>query len=226
MFKNTSLTFLTTIILFCFCKTDSSGQLPAMRHDAFSNEASLVPPNSFTYYFPLKRSFEGKINNALDTFSNRWYSKMLFGLKEPILHRYKGKKDIFRFTWLRSFHNPVSTRIEKEKEEVRLIAKVCKGQGGYEPGKLVTDTTLQVSVEEWTHFTTTFENLNFWQMPTENWEDHGKDGSEWILEVVMDNRYHVVTRWTPTSERNARLREVGDYMIALSKLKGDTNYNY
>jgi hypothetical protein len=72
-----------------------------------------LPPDSTTLYFKTKINWRDKTPDALDTFINQWYSKMLFALGEPVVSNYHGDKEIYRFTWLRTFHHPVSVRLEK-----------------------------------------------------------------------------------------------------------------
>jgi hypothetical protein len=151
---------------------------------------------------------------------------MLFTLKEPILNNYRGDKEIYRFTWLRTFHHPVSVRIEKQNDTIRLFAKVCKGAGGYEPGSIIFDTTISIATNEWAFLKNKIVDTHFWQLKTENREDGGNDGSEWIIEAVEENKYHMVTRWTPSRERQGNFRDIGEYLVKLSKIKVETDYLY
>lgn len=151
---------------------------------------------------------------------------MLFGLKEPILSNYKGDKEIYRFTWLRTFHHPVSIRLEKQNNIIKLFAKVCNGAGGYEPGQIIVDTSFSVTMNDYNLLTQKIKETNFWNLQTENNDNSGKDGSEWIIEAVKDNKYHMVVRRTPTRERQGNFLDVGEYLIALSKIQGDSNFNY
>ena len=185
-----------------------------------------VPIDSLAFYFPMKKHWEDTTNNSLDTFINTWYSKMLFALKEPILYDYQGDKEIYRFTWLRTFHHPVSVRLEKQNKTIHLFAKISKGAGGYEPGSIIFDTTISIAGNEWIVLKNKIVDTHFWQLKTENREDAGKDGSEWIIEAVKENKYHMVTRWTPSKERQGNFRDLGEYLVSLSKIKIETDYIY
>ncbi len=167
------------------------------------------------------------MQNALDTFTNQWYSKMLFALHEPVLSNYKGDKEVYRFTWLRTFHHPVSVRLEKQNNVIKLFTKVCKGAGGYEPKELIFDTTINVTAEQHKTLTQKIDNINFWNLTTEKQDDYGNDGSEWIIEVCKDAKYHMVTRWTPSEERQGNFRSVGEYLISISDInKEETKHFY
>jgi hypothetical protein len=144
---------------------------------------TLLPPSdSSTFYFSLKNSWKDTTQNALDTFVNTWFSEMLYALNEPVLKNYSGDKEIYRFTWLRSFHHPVSLRLEKQCSIIKLYVKMTKGAGGYEPGKIKIDTIVKITTNEWEVFANKIEALNFWSIPTESREETGTDGSEWVLE--------------------------------------------
>jgi hypothetical protein len=213
---------ILSVLLAAFCSPRTEKKL--VNEGQFDTLAT--PSDSLTFYFPFKSSWQDTTNNALDTFVNTWYSKMLFGLKEPVLKAYSGDKEVYRFTWLRTFHHPVSLRLEKQNNIIRLMVKVANGAGGYEPGQVIADTTINVTKEEWQTFTGKVETGKFWELQTETRDDDGKDGSEWILEAVKENKYHIVTRWTPTNEKYGSFRAIGEYLIALAKLQGDTNFNY
>jgi hypothetical protein len=205
---------LTIIFLTSACSPGSEKNSKAEgRFDTL-----LLPTDSLAFYFPLKNHWKDTFNNSLDTFTNTWYSKMLFALKEPVLNNYRGDKEIYRFTWLRTFHNPVSIRVEKQNNVIHLLVKICKGQGGYKAGDISFDTTISITTNEWITLKNKIEEINFWQLRTEKKEDLGSDGSEWIIEAVKENKYHMVTRWTPSIDRQENFGIIGKYLLSLSKI--------
>lgn len=185
-----------------------------------------LPLDSTTFYFKTKLNWNDDTQNALDTFFNEWYSKMLFAMKEPVLSSYQGDKEIYRFTWLRTFHHPVAIRLEKQNNIIRLFSKVCNGAGGYEPGQLIFDTIHNVTFDQYKSLTQKIDNINFWNLKTEQRDEAGKDGSEWIIEAVKDNKYHMVTRWTPSEGRQDNIRSVGEFLVSLSKISNDEKKNF
>lgn len=185
------------------------------------------PLDSSTFYFRTKVTWQDSTQNALDTLVNTWYSKMLFGLKEPVLSNYQGDMEIYRFTWLRTFHHPVSVRLEKQNDVIMLFSKVCNGAGGYQPGQLIFDTAFNVTVDQYKLLTQKIDEIYLWRLTTEQRDDMGDDGSEWILEAVKDNKYKMVTRWTPSVERQGNFRSVGKYLVSISKInKEETVFAY
>jgi hypothetical protein len=95
-----------------------------------------LPLDSASFYFKSKNNWRDTVTDALDTFVNSWYSKMLFALKEPILKITKVTKKFIVSHGLRTFNHPVSVRLEKQDDIIKLFSKVCDGAGGYEPAKL------------------------------------------------------------------------------------------
>ena len=143
------------------------------------------------------------------------------------MKNYQGDKEIYRFTWLRTFHHPVSVRLEKQGDIIKLFTKVCNGAGGYDPKQLIFDTTINATTEQFKTLIQKISNINFWNLTTEQRDDTGKDGSEWIIEAIKDNKYHMVTRWTPSVKRQGDFRSVGEYLISISKLTEDeTKFTY
>ena len=185
-----------------------------------------LPLDSMTFYFKTKSNWKDTTKDALDTFINTWYSKMLFALKEPILKDYYGDKEIYRFTWLRTFHHPVSVRLEKQGEVIKLFTKVSNGVGGYYAGQLFFDTTVNITTSQYNLLQQKVNKIGFWNLATEKRDEAGKDGSEWIIEVFKGNKYHMVTRWTPDIEQEENFRSVGEYLVSLSKIRKEETENF
>lgn len=179
-----------------------------------------LPTDSTTLYFKTKPDYRDTTSDAVTAFVNSWFSKMLFALKEPVLKDYQGDKEIYRFTWLRSFNHPVAIRLEKQSNIVRIFSKVCGGAGGYEPGKVIFDTTFLLTQKEVDGFNERLEAAKYWSMQTEN-NVMGNDGSEWILEVFKNGFYHMVVRWSPFDE--IAFRKIGEYLLSISQIKNETD---
>ena len=150
-----------------------------------------------------------------DEFVVNWYSKHLYAMKEPLLFNRKIEKEIYRFTWLRTFHKPMTFRIEKWNNRYILYWKVLDGAGGYEPGNLEIERLKIITEKEWSEFTKLVDKANFWKMELGR-GSIGNDGSEWILEGVNKEKYRVATVWTP---RKGNFYEACDYLISLSNVK-------
>lgn len=136
-------------------------------------------------------------NDSLNSFTNEWYSKHLYTLGEPVLYnKTKQKKNIIRFTHLGTWSNPFSYRLEQKGEKVSITFNKTKGLGGYDAGKRVKHDKKKIPIEKWDHIVSKMDSINFWDVET-----HGKymvlDGEEWILEALIDGRYHFITRNSP-----------------------------
>lgn len=128
-------------------------------------------------------------------FSINWYSKHLKALREPVLSDTLPTK-VFRFTWLRTFDNPIVIGIENYNNTVTLYWKVSDGAGGYEPGKLIEEKRKNLSKKEWKLIVDKVNAINFWSLPSTENEILGTDGSQWILEGKELGKYHFVDRWS------------------------------
>lgn len=214
--------FLILLTLFGSCNNS-----PDKGKDTLANFDTLpIPADSTVFYFDTKPDWKDTTENALTAFVTTWYSKMLFALKEPILKNYQGNKEIYRFTWLRSFNHPVSIRLEKQGDLIKLFTKVSNGAGGYVPGDLIVDKITDVTIQDYYTLQQKFEETKFWTLPTEK-VDASSDGSIWIIEVAKNNRYHLVTRHTPFVEKYGNFRIIGEYLISLAKLdKKETEKMY
>lgn len=157
-------------------------------------------------YFP-PGTFRG-IYEGRDRSIQRWYAQNLFALREESLfsEQLAPGSAVYRFLWLRSFHNPVSVRL-RVFPDGRGVAtlKVSDGAGGYNPGSLAEQKEVPVSAEDVAVFLAKLEQgAHFWDLPTEPPENCSKDsctvgvdGARWIWEANSEGRYHIVDRWSP-----------------------------
>jgi hypothetical protein len=128
-------------------------------------------------------------------FHINWYESHLNALDEPVLSDSLPAK-VFRFTWLRTFHNPVVIGLENINDSVTLYWKVCDGAGGYDPGIIIDNKSKALTIKEWKDFVESVNSINFWNLPTTQSGILGTDGAQWILEGKELGKYHVVDRWS------------------------------
>ena len=128
-------------------------------------------------------------------FRLNWYSTHLSAMDEPVLTDSLPSK-IFRFTWLRSFHNPIVIGIENVNDTITLYWKVTEGAGGYEPGEIVKNNSRKLTQKEWLEVTSAIKSVNFWNLSSTDSGLPGTDGAQWILEGKELSRYHMVDRWS------------------------------
>ncbi len=197
--KPRNLAFIIVLILLGSC-------------GIFNPELRYTPKNSAEYYFPplseeIKQNqaecmrlenypcvFEQ--NDTLSDFVNEWYSTHLASMKEPILYNQIGKgKKVIRFTHLGTWSRPYSYRIENINEKIVGTYNKTKGLGGYDAGRRIKHEEKKLSNSEWNLMIATIDST-FWDIQTHD-PNMVLDGEEWILEVLIDDKYHVVTRNSP-----------------------------
>ncbi len=179
-----------------------------------------------TYFFPEVNAnyieqldgtykIEREVTSEWDLFVMKWYSDQLRAFKEPLLFNKKSNKETYRFTWLRTFHNPVVIRIEKDENNYTLTYKVCDRAGGYQAGNIKTDKTIEINSTAWNVFIQKIEAFKFWNCTQYGRLTMGTDGSEWILEGSKPTKYKVLTEWSPNS---GLYREACLYLLSLTGL--------
>jgi hypothetical protein len=151
-----------------------------------------------THYFP-DRAFCGRDEAGA---CEKWYAKHLRAMREPSLLELSKdtSRQSYRFLWLRTFHHPVSARLEVAKDgTAQLFVKVLSGQGGYDPGRVILNRNIKVSRDAVDHFLELLQKADFWNIPTEQEQRDviGVDGAQWIIEAASGGQYHVVDRWSP-----------------------------
>ena len=136
-------------------------------------------------------------------------------LEEAPLPEYVGGETIavYRFVWLRTFDPAVVVRIsELPDARGRVSAKMSSEDAGLGIGSVAGRKERTVNRRRMARLRRLISQGGFWGMlPTS--EDHGLDGADWLLEVALAARYHVVCRWSPGS---GLVRTLGQEMIRLS----------
>jgi hypothetical protein len=162
-----------------------------------------------------------------DSFKSQWYSSHLRALNEPSLLELAKRKDVesYRFLWLRSFHHPVAVRLDvKGDGSSVLVTKMSSGAGGYNPGRIITNTSRELTPQDTREFLSKIEAVGFWNAPNPVDDQRGTDGSQWIIEGVKVGKYHVVDRWSPA---NGPAYELGRFLtFKLAKLNIPKNEIY
>lgn len=166
------------------------------------------------YYFPLlsaeftkrqndcieKKEFPCNFpepNDTLNEFVNQWCSKHLKSMKEPILYKLQNDdKKIIRFTHLGTWSNPFSYRIENCNGQIILTYSKTKGLGGYKAGRRIKHEQKIIKSETWDNIMAKIDSVSFWNIETHD-PNMILDGEEWILEVLINGKYHFVTRNSP-----------------------------
>ncbi len=187
---------------------------------SFIGSVGATPPervecpgkSAANYYFPEGVLAENDANS--DAFLRGWFAKHLTAMNEPSISCGTSGR-IFRFTWLRTFHHPVSVRVTEISGAASLVAIELNGAGGYAPGEKHRRKESTLTNGEFRGLQDSFSKVGFWSLPTTS-EQLGMDGAEWIFEVAENGKYHVVTRWSPEA---GAIRNIGLQFLKLAKWK-------
>ncbi|MBS1686680.1 MAG: hypothetical protein JSS76_18215 [Bacteroidetes bacterium] len=168
----------------------------------------------------------GKISPySYDTSRIRWFSRDLWRLQEPIIYNVPiaPNDEIYRFTWLRSFHRRIAVRLSKignhymlswkvasipihsgvrtvppDKSSKHLSRKARVIKARYGNGALQQAGSQLVSRRTWLHFKKMMEVGGIDTISNVNQSEIiMNDGSEWILEHRQAVSYHVVAKQSP-----------------------------
>lgn len=207
---------------------------------AFITDKSYMPTSPLQLYFP-QTFFLDTVNvydnNPKDSVfyekrlltaggRNSYYSSQLYEFREPLLVDINDH-EIFRFLWLRSFHEPVVIKFEKHNDKQYLIRKVREGVSGYRAGNIIINDTLMISDSQWAVFDSVLSNSGFWETATiEKRAGLIDDGAHWILEGKVNDHYHVVDRHSPSWQNSPRFWELCFFIIELSQLGCDKDEIY
>jgi hypothetical protein len=162
------------------------------------------------YYFPAETFADESGRN--DAFVRGWYSEQLRAMGEPSLSCGSPGR-VYRFTWLRTFHHPIAVRVTDFGRRGRLDAIELDGAGGYEPGRPLRRRRFLLGAKTMVELRDAMASA--WDIAATE-PSSGRDGAEWIIELVDEERHHSIIRWSP--ERGP-VRELGLHLLHASGWK-------
>ena len=201
---------------FAFCRGQNNFSPSTLLENKILSDTTFIPKDSTILYFPINSFNETSNNTYRDSFIVKCYSEQLFALKEPVVYNDSSQNEVYRFTWLRTFHNPVAIRIQKNADGYVLYWKLSNGAGGYKPGILIIDKQRVLDRKTWDEFLDKINQIDFWNLQLKR-DARGTDGSQWILEGKSKNKYHVVSKWTP--HKGNTYYDCCNFLLSLTDLK-------
>jgi hypothetical protein len=131
-----------------------------------------------------------------------FYTKYLSAMKESsvLSPLEKGVERVFRFTYLRSFHDPLVVRITEAGGTSTARALRLKMDENYRPVGIVRDKTWKLDDESKKAVRTLPEQRDFWKPLSATEEmiaSGGLDGSRWIFEIHDKDGYRMIDVWSP-----------------------------
>ena len=191
--------------------------------EVFFSEIYRKIDNSFWYPCNIESRCIDEIPSYFGKEStiDKWYSRQLYALREPILKN--GTTETYRFTCLRSFHEPFSVRIEKAEDGGGILSfSMCDAPLHFSGGEFVKQEQKRISREQMVNLTELLEQKRFFRMPEETEEKHILlDGSDWIIESASNGAYHFVSRQSP---KNTPVYDIGMFFLSLSEQSIDELY--
>ena len=153
----------------------------------------------------------------------RWLEKQLTDLKENCLFDKELNENttIYRFTWLRTFDNPIAIRIENTNNEIMLYWKIGRGSGGYEPRGLKKSGKRKLTVNQWKKFLELVEKSNFDKLANKK-DIPMMDGATWTLERKTPNEFKAHNTNQPSNE----IKSACLFLLDLTNLKIKNDYIY
>ena len=156
---------------------------------------------------------------AMNDHRAAWYGSHLHAAGETPI--FDSPTRTLRFTWLRTFHEPVIVRVDMPAGGAALItATELSGKGGYTPGGVARRVERRLSVEETASLARTLDETDALAQPPTGCE-LGADGAQWILESTGPGGYVFVDEWTP---RDGPVRALGLHLIELTGWSYDRVY--
>lgn len=128
--------------------------------------------------------------------------------------------EIYRFFWLRSFHNPIVIRLYSIDNKKYIVSKQADGRGGYNTEKLVFNKTRKLQDSEWCEFIRLLDEADFWNKEEIEVAKLANDGSFWHLEGVSGQKYFIAGEQSP---QEGKFREACIYLMRISGLNIDEN---
>ncbi len=126
--------------------------------------------------------------------------------------------EIYRFTWLPSFDNPIVVTIKRENQEVIAIGKFIelKRPEDYSDISNIQIDTVRLEWKHWLDFTTSeLDAALYWFLP-ENSIIPSTDGAVWLIEAVTPQGNKGSKKvYLKSPRKNSSIYNVGLYLTRL-----------
>jgi hypothetical protein len=150
-----------------------------------------------------------------------YYTYYLFAMKEPsILHDHENHSTFrFRFTWLRSFNDPIAIRVWQEAGDYMIRAVRVTMKEHYTAGAVTHDITRKLTEAEQVELLKMIDVPSILKPLNEQEtaaQSGGADGARWIFEASHGGRYGLLDYWSIKDYGMKKYREFG---IDTSKIR-------
>lgn len=162
-------------------------------------------------YFPVDTG--SKNQNILEN----WASQSLYALKEPVLYNsYSSNGIIFRFTWLRSFENPIVLRLNKFGDTIYAVIKELKVTNNPNKSSLILrDTIVVLDNKDWQEISAPLIQISdLRNKEAEN--DLNQDGAIWFLEYRNNSNYNITQGWDSGSLLSHPLKKYFEPLLSFA----------
>ncbi len=159
--------------------------------------------------------------NTIDDLFYKYYSSFLSKLNQESIYEKMTdiSKHIYRFIWLRSFHDPITITIEiLDKEYGELHFQKFNVSRFYSENEIVINNFIKLTPININILLGVIKECDFWGAPSKNPYSHGLDGSTWIIEGLREGKYHIIERWSPINMDEVSAG-IGLKMLDLSRIK-------
>jgi hypothetical protein len=149
-----------------------------------------------------------------------WHLRDIEAMREPRLGVFVDSADteIIRFLWLRSFDSAIAVRAIRRGSSYSLISAKLAERSDLCPGKLVRTDSVRLSERRWNSLLRALRDPTFEPAPLSK-NVVLADGAGWIVESVLDGRYHVVDVTSPERKgRGSKVRHFGLEMVRIAGL--------
>lgn len=153
---------------------------------------------------------------VIDEFEADWFGRELRAFDEPSLYRAWTNREAaarsLRFTWLRSFHDPIVVRIDRLADGgASLVAR--QRSVGRRQGTQNRQLSRHLTPVEVLDLDAILVRAALPAQPARNCP-FGTDGARWIIESVDPSTgYTYLNRWSP---EEGPVRELGLHLVALT----------
>ena len=142
---------------------------------------------------------------SVSEFEQDWYFSHLEAMREPVLFNRTIYSNyfVFRVLFLPTWGHSVAFRYESLGQTNKFRGVMLTGAGGYSPGEVGLEKKIIITNEEMQTFLFDLENSDYWKLSS-NDDVMGLDGSQLVIESILNGEYKILTRWTPSYQAEDR----------------------
>ena len=206
-----SLLLIVGLLASISCRNDSPGGVALQTECQITYNGNMSPADfkGVRLSPDYQLAIQGKASSDYEEESAKVAADLYGRFHElPLAEMPDCVSEIYRLTWVPSFHRTTIVRVWSSTAGRFLTIKRLERTHENKNGTNYTETTRTLTDREWDSVVSVVKSSNFWNIASTEKEAVPNDGAGWLIEGSGQHQYHSVFRLSPDPDLVRLIREL------------------